>query len=157
MLYFKSTVALCVICVGISVASDEVRYQSKSYSGRKLDQRKITARSYQIQTKARASRYKPSRQKNDGFFNFFRSDKKIEPKPLDFEQLASQPDYHSDDKHTVKAQPLDSKKMNRTKKMDVSTAKSGKSFKPAAEKPGRDPMLEPRQGIKVPPKEEPSE
>ncbi len=157
MLYFKSTVTLCVICVGIGVASDEVRYQSKSYSGSKLDQRGFKARSYRTKTKARATQYNPSRQKNDGFFSFFRSDKKIEPKPLDSEQLESPRDYHSNDKHTVKAQPLDSKKLNRTKKVDTSTAKPSESFKPAAGKPGRDPMLEPRQGIKAPPKKEPSE
>ena len=146
--YISALLLLCGMTAG--AADDETRYRAKSYAGKNLDDKGYSAKTYRSENSAQHKPYSSSKSKSGGFWSFFGLGKSEEHKTITDQETAKGKEFIKDSDNSLAVKRSQTERLSGQQELVVSEEPEGKAFKPSDKKPGRDPMLEPRQGIKVP-------
>jgi len=131
-------------------ADDAARFQPQNYKGRQLDNRSYSAKSYSSKKSSEARQYTAPQNKSNAFRRFLGLDSKSKDKTLQEVKSVESSGYETESQHKLAVKEAESKVLKNQKSVDPAAAEKGEPFKPAEKRAGRDPMLQPRQGIKLP-------
>lgn len=145
--YIFAAALLCTLC---AISDDDVKYRAKEYSGRKLDNKSYRAKAYRTEKSARNKKFKSSPGKSGGFWSMFGFGKTKKYDKLPVQKVDSGKDYHRDERISLKVEPAQDKELPDQDNLGNTTAFEDKKYTPGEKKPGKNPLLTPRTGIKAP-------
>ncbi len=132
----------------MAAADDDTRYQAKNYAGKRLEDRSYSARNYRAGRESDHRQYE-SADKKSGFWSYFGLGRREHGKPAPAPRTESGKTFQADKNGALKAEQPEAKVLTDAAQVETAPA-PGKEFKASEKRPGRDPMLQPRQGIKAP-------
>lgn len=149
--FHKAVLLTCAAFYAFVISADEdVKYRSKSFSGKSLESRSYSAKSYKSEKVLRDQQYKESSKKTGGFWSIFGLGKKKEYSVLPKQEQQKSKDYQCDERSTLKIEHPEERALSGEKSLDNTPEVKNKDYKPSDIKRGHDPLLAPRQGIKAP-------
>ena len=150
LIILKTTLLSALILCAFSIcADDDVKYRAKIFSGKSLENKKYSAKSYRSDKVSKDKKFKQSSRKSGGFWSFFGRGKKKEYDVLPEQKHQKDNNYKKNEQIALKVEHPEDKALTGEKNLDSTEAKS-KDYKPSDIKRGHDPLLAPRQGIKAP-------
>ncbi len=152
MKYFLTSTLIILSTLALSAAHDEVRFKPRNYTPNKSAPAKnyTPAKTTPAARPLQSRQHQPKAEKSGGFWSFFKSKPAAEAKHADQGKVANSQPYKQGKPikvPTIKADttPLERKPYESSQKTPAATPYR-KSDKPRE----RDPLLEPKQGIKLP-------